>query len=134
MIALSATYPTYMATYVTRYMRSATYVRLNAIDPSLRGIRQFYKVISESRSTSNNFDLKIDELVKVFSTTAFTQSIVFTNYQLRAEYVCKQLNDNGWPAIFISGNIEQSQRNKAIMDLKHFKCRILVSTDLVSIK
>ena len=37
MIALSATYPSYMAAYVTRYMRTATFVRLNIVDPSLRG-------------------------------------------------------------------------------------------------
>jgi superfamily II DNA/RNA helicase len=85
MIALSATYPSYMATYLTRYMRSATYVRLNAVDPSLRGIRQFYKIITNNQSVLDNilFDLKIDELVKLFSSIEFTQCIVFTNYQLR---------------------------------------------------
>ncbi len=85
MIALSATYPTYMATYVTRYMRSATYVRLNTVDPSLRGIKQFYKTIKNQSNGMENilFDIKIDELVKLFSTVEFTQTIVFTNYQLR---------------------------------------------------
>jgi ATP-dependent RNA helicase DDX20 len=41
------------------------------------------------------------------------------------------LISKGWPAIFIAGNIEQNQRNSAITQLKEFKCRILVSTDLV---
>ena len=41
MISSSATYPSYMAAYATRYMRSPTFVRLNAIDPSLRGIFVF---------------------------------------------------------------------------------------------
>ena len=45
MISLSATYPHYMAAYATRYMRSPTFVRLNAIDPSLRGFK-FYKYFS----------------------------------------------------------------------------------------
>ncbi len=48
--------------------------------------------------------------------------------------MCTKLNENNWPAIYISGNIEQSERNKAISELKHFKCRILVSTDLVITK
>jgi superfamily II DNA/RNA helicase len=36
-ITLSATYPSFMATYLTRYMRSPMFVRLNIVDPSLRG-------------------------------------------------------------------------------------------------
>jgi hypothetical protein len=91
MIVLSATYPHYMATYVTRYMRSAAaYVRLNAIDPSLRGIQQYYKVLSTHNNNNNKtimdnilFDVKIDELVGLLSSIEFTQCIVFTNYQLR---------------------------------------------------
>ena len=33
---------------------------------------------------------------------------------------------------FISGNIDQSERNQAMNQLKQFKCRILVSTDLTA--
>jgi ATP-dependent RNA helicase DDX20 len=77
------------------------------------------------------FDLKINELIKLLSTTKFKQCIVFTNYQIRAENLCQRLIEKNWPAIFIAGNIEQAKRNKAIMQLKQFKCRILVSTDLV---
>ena len=44
MLCFSATYPSYMGPYVTRYMRSPTYVRLNIVDPSLRGmyVQTFY--------------------------------------------------------------------------------------------
>ena len=51
----------------------------------------------------------------------------------RAESLCNVLIKNGWPAVFISGSIEQNKRNFAILQLKQFKCRILVSTDLVNI-
>jgi superfamily II DNA/RNA helicase len=131
MIVLSATYPSYMATYVTRYMRSATFVRLNIVDPSLRGIKQFYKLMPYNELKNINFDSKINELLRLFSSIQFKQCIVFTNYQLRAENICQKLIEQGWPAIFIAGNIEQAKRTKAIMQLKQFKCRILVSTDLV---
>ena len=132
MIVLSATYPPYMATYVTRYMRSATFVRLNIVDPSLRGIKQFYKLIPYNELKNVEFDSKVNELIKLLSSIQFKQCIVFTNYQIRAENLCQKLTEKGWPAIFIAGNIEQSKRNKAILQLKQFKCRILVSTDLVS--
>ena len=113
-------------------MRSATFVRLNIVDPSLRGIKQYYKRIEYNELKNLTFDLKINELIKLLSTTKFKQCIVFTNYQIRAENLCQKLVEKNWPAIFIAGNIEQAKRNKAIMQLKQFKCRILVSTDLVS--
>ena len=50
----------------------------------------------------------------------------------RAENLCQTLISSGWPAIFISGSIEQTKRNFAMTQLKQFKCRILISTDLVS--
>lgn len=38
MMAFSATYPEYLATHLTRYMREPTFVRLNATDPTLQGM------------------------------------------------------------------------------------------------
>lgn len=72
-----------MATYVTRYMRSATFVRLNIIDPSLRGIKQFYKIIPYSKLSNLIFEQKIEELVKLLSSINFSQAIIFTNYQMK---------------------------------------------------
>ena len=82
-ISLSATYPSYMAAYATRYMRSSTFVRLNLIDPSLRGIKQYFKVTPYSDKVNVCFDNKIEVLIKVLSTIEFQQAIVFTNYQIR---------------------------------------------------
>lgn len=38
MLAVSATYPEFLANALTKYMRDPTFVRLNASDPSLIGI------------------------------------------------------------------------------------------------
>ena len=89
-ISLSATYPSYMASYATRYMRSPTWVRLNAVDPSLRGIKQYYKVVraqtrnnDDSNSSNQIFDLKVNSLIQLLSTIEFIQAIIFTNYQMK---------------------------------------------------
>ncbi|CAF0848694.1 unnamed protein product [Brachionus calyciflorus] len=129
---LSATYPEYMASYATRYMRSPTFVRLNIVDPSLRGIKQFYKITSYSNLSNKCFGYKIDELCKVLSSVQFQQAIIFVNYQIKAESLSSSLNERGWQSIYTSGHIEQNQRNFAMNQLKNFKCRILVSTDLTA--
>lgn len=54
--------------------------------------------------------------------------------QIRGESLCQTLTSSGWPAIFISGSIDQVKRNEAMAQLKQFKCRILISTDLVKIR
>jgi hypothetical protein len=41
MLAVSATYPEFLANALTRYMRDPTFVRLNSSDPSLIGMYRF---------------------------------------------------------------------------------------------
>ena len=51
----------------------------------------------------------------------------------RAQSLSDMLNAQGWPATFISGSRDQQDRLAAMAQLKKLQCRILVSTDLVSI-
>jgi ATP-dependent RNA helicase DDX20 len=83
MLCFSATYPSYMGPYVTRYMRSPTYVRLNIVDPSLRGIKQYFKLTPYSDQSSVSFDYKVESLLDLLSKIQFQQSIIFTNYQMK---------------------------------------------------
>ena len=72
-----------MAAYATRYMRSPTWVRLNAVDPSLRGIKQYYKITPYSSLPNVSFDFKVEALINFLSTISFVQAIIFTNYQIK---------------------------------------------------
>lgn len=45
MLAVSATYPEFLANALTRYMRDPTFVRLNPSDPSLIGMYRFQLVL-----------------------------------------------------------------------------------------
>ena len=83
MIFLSATYPSFMASYATRYMRSPTFVRLNIVDPSLRGIKQYFKITPFSTQANKCFESKVDELCKILSNVQFQQAIIFVSYQIK---------------------------------------------------
>lgn len=76
-----------MAAYATRYMRSPTWVRLNAVDPSLRGIKQYYKITPYSSLPNVSFDFKVEALINFLSTISFVQAIIFTNYQIKYYYI-----------------------------------------------
>ena len=41
---------------------------------------------------------------------------------------------HGWPTACIAGSHDQKDRNEAMSQLKMYKCRVLISTDLVSKK
>lgn len=42
------------------------------------------------------------------------------------------LISHGWPTACIAGSHDQKDRNEAMSQLKTYKCRVLISTDLVS--
>ncbi|XP_017653899.1 probable ATP-dependent RNA helicase DDX20 isoform X2 [Nannospalax galili] len=132
MLAVSATYPEFLANALTRYMRDPTFVRLNSSDPSLIGLRQYYKVVSSYPLAHKIFEEKAQHLEELFSRIPFNQALVFSNLHSRAQHLADILSSKGFPTECISGNMNQNQRLDAMAKLKQFHCRVLISTDLTS--
>ncbi|XP_012880212.1 PREDICTED: probable ATP-dependent RNA helicase DDX20 [Dipodomys ordii] len=132
MLAVSATYPEFLANALTRYMRDPTFVRLNSSNPSLIGLKQYYKVVSSYPLAHKIFEEKALHLQELFSRIPFNQALVFSNLHSRAQHLADILSSKGFPAECISGNMNQNQRLDAMAKLKQFHCRVLISTDLTS--
>ncbi|NXF86893.1 DDX20 helicase, partial [Eubucco bourcierii] len=132
MLAVSATYPESLANALTRYMREPTFVRLNPTDPSLLGLKQYYKIVNSHPLPHKTFEEKTQHLQELFSKIPFNQALVFSNLHSRAQHLAEILTSRGFPAECISGNMNQNQRLDAMAKLKQFHCRVLISTDLTS--
>ncbi|NXS28676.1 DDX20 helicase, partial [Pomatostomus ruficeps] len=132
MLAVSATYPESLAAALTRYMREPTFVRLNPTDPSLLGLKQYYKIVNSHPLPHKTFEEKTQHLQELFSKIPFNQALVFSNLHSRAQRLAEILTARGFPAECISGNMNQNQRLDAMAKLKQFRCRVLISTDLTS--
>ncbi|NXL70073.1 DDX20 helicase, partial [Leptocoma aspasia] len=132
MLAVSATYPESLAAALTRYMREPTFVRLNPTDPSLLGLKQYYKIVNSHPLPHKTFEEKTQHLQELFSKIPFNQALVFSNLHSRAQHLAEVLTSRGFPAECISGNMNQNQRLDAMAKLKQFHCRVLISTDLTS--
>ncbi|NWS01333.1 DDX20 helicase, partial [Motacilla alba] len=132
MLAVSATYPESLAAALTRYMREPTFVRLNPTDPSLLGLKQYYKIVHSHPLPHKTFEEKTQHLQELFSKIPFNQALVFSNLHSRAQHLAEILTSRGFPAECISGNMNQNQRLDAMAKLKQFHCRVLISTDLTS--
>lgn len=57
----------------------------------------------------------------------------FTLLYCRAQNMADVLISHGWPTACIAGSHDQRDRNEAMSQLKTYKCRVLISTDLVSL-
>ncbi|CAI5777803.1 probable ATP-dependent RNA helicase DDX20 [Podarcis lilfordi] len=132
MLAVSATYPESLANSLTRYMRDPTFVRLNPTDPSLIGLKQYFKVVNSHPLPHKTFEEKAEHLQELFSKIPFNQALVFSNLHSRAQHLADLLTSKGFPAECISGSMNQNQRLDAMAKLKQFHCRVLISTDLTS--
>ncbi|NXG31688.1 DDX20 helicase, partial [Dromaius novaehollandiae] len=132
MLAVSATYPESLASALTRYMREPTFVRLNPTDPSLIGLKQYYKIVNCHPLPHKTFEEKVQHLQELFSKIPFNQALVFSNLHSRAQHLAEILTSKGFPAECISGGMKQNQRLDAMAKLKQFHCRVLISTDLTS--
>ncbi|XP_061668014.1 probable ATP-dependent RNA helicase DDX20 [Syngnathoides biaculeatus] len=132
MLALSATYPESLAQHLTHYMRDPTFVRLNPRDMELKGLRQYYKLVQSHPVPHKVFEEKVRHLLELFSKIPFNQALVFSNLHTRAQHLADILSSKGLPAVCISGGLSQEQRLEAMSKLKHYQCRVLISTDLTS--
>ncbi|CAH1170292.1 unnamed protein product [Phaedon cochleariae] len=131
-ITTSATYPNELQHFLAQYMQSPTYVNAELETPLLLGLKQFVSVLKPHANVVQQMKLKNEELLNILSNISFTQCLVFSNYQTRAESISNYLNQKGWTSMFISAAQNQSQRLKALNSLKDFKCRIMLSTDLTA--
>ncbi|XP_037085582.1 probable ATP-dependent RNA helicase DDX20 [Pollicipes pollicipes] len=130
MVALSATYPETLADLLARYMRTPTFVRLGKSSSALLGIRQYVLTVPYQPLVQKQLKLKLDALVHLLSTVSFTQCLVFSNHQTRAETLSTQLTARGWPSTHLSSALSQERRLEALARLTSLRCRVLVATDL----
>ncbi|XP_066251330.1 probable ATP-dependent RNA helicase DDX20 [Euwallacea similis] len=131
-IMCSATYPEAVKTFLELYLRCPVVVSAEEDTPLLLGLKQFVRLLELPSNVVQQVKAKNDELLKLMSCVPFVQCIIFSNYQSRAESISNFLNRNGWKSVFISSAQKQSERLKYMSDLKDFKLKILVTTDLIA--
>jgi len=131
-LALSATYPEYLAKHLINYMNEPAHIRLDTERPALLGIKQLYMTVEHHHLPHAVFEKKAKNLASFLRRYPFQQCMVFSNYQARAQMLADMLSELGWPASCIAGSQSQTDRFKAMKELKDFKCRVLISTDLTS--
>ncbi|KAJ8670528.1 hypothetical protein QAD02_001787 [Eretmocerus hayati] len=131
-ISSSATYPGDLETFLESYMQTPLLTSADNDHSILVGVKQFVYVVPHHPNAMKQVQIKIEALTKIFEKVPFKQCLVFSNYQTRAQSVCNRISSMGYPAIFTVGNQHMDKRIDALNKLKHFKCRIMFTTDLIA--
>lgn len=131
-IASSATYPGDLETFLQTYMSSPVLTSPNIDGPILIGIKQFVAIVPAHPNAMRQVQMKVDELVKIFTKIPFKQCLVFSNYQSRAQSVSNNINSLGFSSSHIAGNQDMIKRLEAIENLRNLECRIMLTTDLTA--
>src|SRR5204862_2825321 len=76
--------------------------------------------------------LKTDLLHELLSRTDVQSVIVFTRTKHGADRLARQLKKRGHSVTALHGNRTQSQRERALSDLRRGRVEILVATDIAS--
>lgn len=131
-IATTATVTDHLEQILKKVMKNPIGITPKQEIPVLLGIKQFVKVLPRETDNIQLMNAKIEELNKIFTRVSFKQCLLFTDSQSKTESYGNYLNKRGWKNEIISGAQDQSQRLHVLEKLIKFKCRILITTDLMS--
>jgi ATP-dependent RNA helicase RhlE len=77
-------------------------------------------------------DRKRDLLERILSEDACESAIVFTRTKHRARKLARQLDQSGYRAVSLQGNMSQSQRDRAMKGFRKAQYDVLVATDIAA--
>ncbi|WP_193374535.1 DEAD/DEAH box helicase [Nocardiopsis valliformis] len=125
----SATMPSEIVTLSRNYLRQPTHVRAgddNEIDGSAITSR-----IAQHAFRTHQMD-KPEMLARLLQSQDHGQSMVFCQTKRACDRVAGELNDRGFAAAAVHGDLGQSQRERALRAFRNGKINILVATDVAA--
>lgn len=131
-IATTATVTDHLEKIMKKVMKNPIGITPKHEIPVLLGIKQFVKVLPRENDNILLMNSKIEQLHKIFTRITFKQCLLFTDSQSKTESYGNYLNKRGWKNEVINGAQDQSQRLRILDKLVNFKCRILITTDLMA--
>ena len=131
-IATSATVTEELELTLKKMMKNPIGITPKREIPVLLGIKQFVRVLPREKDNIKLMSSKISELDRILSQLSFKQCLLFTDSQAKTDSYGNYLKKEGWKNEVINGSQDQETRLKVLQKLIDFKCRILITTDLLA--
>lgn len=123
-ILFSATMPKEIMEIINHYQREPQIVEINKQQVTLDAIGQFYYEVPMGR--------KNDMLLLLLAEHEPKRCIIFSNTKAMVDELTSFLNENGYKADGLHGDMKQSQRDSVMGAFKGGRTTILVATDVAA--
>ena len=120
----SATMPAPIKRIAKTYLRDPQEVTVAAKTGTAENITQRYWLVSGMQ--------KLEALTRILEAEPFDGMIIFARTKLGTEELATRLQARGFAATAINGDMQQTQRERTIEQLKQGKIDILVATDVAA--
>jgi ATP-dependent RNA helicase DeaD len=124
MLLFSATMPDRILSLARKYMGQFELVSVKQKEMTTTSIEQFYYELSDRD--------RFDALCRILDIEEDFYGIVFCNTKAEVIEICNHLNDKGYSADSLHGDIAQNLREKVVRQFKSNKYGILVATDVAA--
>lgn len=124
MLLFSATMPKKILKLVSKYMPTYELIEVASEDQTTELVEQNYYLINEKD--------RFEVLARVIDVAEDFYGIVFCNTRRDTDAIAAQLNERGFHAEALHGDIVQSQREQIMKKFKKRKSTILVATDVAA--
>lgn len=125
-LLFSATYPPQIATLASNLLNSPEHIQVNEekVVAEAPRIQQLYYALNDSQR---------DEAVKrILQQQQSERCIIFCNTKRSTQAMYASLVAQGYSAIALHGDLEQKDRDQALVQFNHGSARILVATDVAA--
>lgn len=123
-LLFSATIPKEILSIAGKFMGEYEIVEEEGVQEEPLLIDQKYWVVREAD--------KVEALVRLIDNAPNFYGLVFVQRKTDADFVSKQLDEKGYEAAALHGDIPQGQREKILARFRSGKTRILVATDVAA--
>ncbi|KAI7899691.1 P-loop containing nucleoside triphosphate hydrolase protein [Cokeromyces recurvatus] len=132
-VAFSATFHDSLLQTLSGFMKEPQIVKLTDGIPTLAEVQQYYlKILVENTSKLAIYKSKFEALEKLLSQVPFYQCMIFVNSVPRSMELTAWLNEMGWKSGLIHAGLTQEKRLTVMENMRDFKIRILVCSDLIA--
>jgi translation initiation factor 4A len=121
----SATMPAEVLSIAEQYLTNPVRILLPQDEVTLEGIKQYYVPLDRE-------DLKLVMLIDLYQYITINQSLIYVNKRQKAEWLAKQLANQGFTLEYIHGDMDVAERKKRMEDFRSGSVRLLISTDLLA--
>jgi ATP-dependent RNA helicase RhlE len=122
-LLFSATMPNEIKSMADEILRDPVRVQIGHTTPVASVAHTFYPVATHSK----------DALLKtILDTTSTSAVLVFTRTKRRSKNLARLLEESGYEAAALHGNLSQSNRRKAMEGFRSGRYKILVATDVAA--